>query len=71
MARCVVCKRKLKVFEFKLCSCGKDVCMLHKEKTQHDCSSSKDINLEKITSCLLYTSPSPRDGLLSRMPSSA
>ena len=25
----------------------------------------------KIISCLLYTSPSPRDGLLSRMPSSA
>ena len=25
----------------------------------------------KVTSCLLYTSPSPRDGLLSRMPSSA
>ena len=24
-----------------------------------------------ITPCLLYTSPSPRDGLLSRMPSSA
>ena len=24
-----------------------------------------------ITNCLLYTSPSPRDGLLSRMPSSA
>ena len=24
-----------------------------------------------ITDCLLYTSPSPRDGLLSRMPSSA
>ena len=23
------------------------------------------------TDCLLYTSPSPRDGLLSRMPSSA
>ena len=36
------------------------------------------INFEKRTdwkaifdSCLLYTSPSPRDGLLSRMPSSA
>ena len=32
------------------------------------------INLGKrvvITACLLYTSPSPRDGLLSRMPSSA
>ena len=24
-----------------------------------------------VDSCLLYTSPSPRDGLLSRMPSSA
>ena len=26
---------------------------------------------EAYTDCLLYTSPSPRDGLLSRMPSSA
>ena len=26
---------------------------------------------ERDGSCLLYTSPSPRDGLLSRMPSSA
>ena len=25
----------------------------------------------KTSTCLLYTSPSPRDGLLSRMPSSA
>ena len=25
----------------------------------------------RISACLLYTSPSPRDGLLSRMPSSA
>ena len=25
----------------------------------------------RLTACLLYTSPSPRDGLLSRMPSSA
>ena len=25
----------------------------------------------KVQACLLYTSPSPRDGLLSRMPSSA
>ena len=25
----------------------------------------------RVTCCLLYTSPSPRDGLLSRMPSSA
>ena len=28
-------------------------------------------NYEGAYSCLLYTSPSPRDGLLSRMPSSA
>ena len=27
--------------------------------------------MERHWSCLLYTSPSPRDGLLSRMPSSA
>ena len=26
---------------------------------------------DQVISCLLYTSPSPRDGLLSRMPSSA
>ena len=26
---------------------------------------------QKVRGCLLYTSPSPRDGLLSRMPSSA
>ena len=28
-------------------------------------------NTTGVKSCLLYTSPSPRDGLLSRMPSSA
>ena len=29
------------------------------------------MEFERVISCLLYTSPSPRDGLLSRMPSSA
>ena len=29
------------------------------------------VEFERFDSCLLYTSPSPRDGLLSRMPSSA
>ena len=29
------------------------------------------VPLDKNDICLLYTSPSPRDGLLSRMPSSA
>ena len=32
---------------------------------------SLGINLLMYLTCLLYTSPSPRDGLLSRMPSSA
>ena len=27
--------------------------------------------IDELYTCLLYTSPSPRDGLLSRMPSSA
>ena len=30
-----------------------------------------DIKKSQPLDCLLYTSPSPRDGLLSRMPSSA
>ena len=30
-----------------------------------------EVNVGDFISCLLYTSPSPRDGLLSRMPSSA
>ena len=29
------------------------------------------VEMGQVGSCLLYTSPSPRDGLLSRMPSSA
>ena len=44
----------------------------------HDCTHvifGLDISIEQEASCsmdcLLYTSPSPRDGLLSRMPSSA
>ena len=38
--------------------------------TEYDVTLSPDAgNSNKI--CLLYTSPSPRDGLLSRMPSSA
>ena len=33
---------------------------------------SKELGVEyKVYSCLLYTSPSPRDATLSRMPSSA
>ena len=32
---------------------------------------NSDLQPDWIWGCLLYTSPSPRDGLLSRMPSSA
>ena len=31
----------------------------------------KELHPDTYKTCLLYTSPSPRDGLLSRMPSSA
>ena len=31
----------------------------------------KEVDFHRTIACLLYTSPSPRDGLLSRMPSSA
>ena len=34
-------------------------------------SSSRGRPRQRLPTCLLYTSPSPRDGLLSRMPSSA
>ena len=35
------------------------------------CHWGADFFINVYTNCLLYTSPSPRDGLLSRMPSSA
>ena len=39
--------------------------------TSYDNTSESKLNDTSLISCLLYTSPSPRDGLLSRMPSSA
>ena len=38
---------------------------------KNDIILSDKLNHASIIDCLLYTSPSPRDGLLSRMPSSA
>ena len=35
------------------------------------CESKGEKEYSQVEVCLLYTSPSPRDGLLSRMPSSA
>ena len=37
----------------------------------HDSPLETQVQTRRFRSCLLYTSPSPRDGLLSRMPSSA
>ena len=34
-------------------------------------NAALDAGISYFDTCLLYTSPSPRDGLLSRMPSSA
>ena len=41
------------------------------EKYEAFVASGGVMDGEKLDACLLYTSPSPRDGLLSRMPSSA
>ena len=49
---------------------------LGKQIAVHDADAERYVHLgatsqDVMDSCLLYTSPSPRDGLLSRMPSSA
>ena len=45
------------------------------EADRLEAAAARDTEAEELAerwwSCLLYTSPSPRDGLLSRMPSSA
>ena len=41
------------------------------EEIKEHHNTSKTIDISHLGNCLLYTSPSPRDGLLSRMPSSA
>ena len=43
----------------------------HSFVAQLDAARTIDLAFEVPGTCLLYTSPSPRDGLLSRMPSSA
>ena len=41
------------------------------EDAIEDYTKAIEIEPNSVFACLLYTSPSPRDGLLSRMPSSA
>ena len=45
-----------------------DFCKAFNAETQ---STEQGLPVPVVITCLLYTSPSPRDGLLSRMPSSA
>ena len=47
------------------------VIIVGNDPASHVYVNSKVRMCERIGICLLYTSPSPRDGLLSRMPSSA
>ena len=54
---------KVKVADIKYLASNK-VFLLSLERTKIETDQADKI-------CLLYTSPSPRDGLLSRMPSSA
>ena len=54
-------KSRIKVFEFE-----------HgKTSVPYTCTQCEEAWCLHACPCLLYTSPSPRDGLLSRMPSSA
>ena len=43
----------------------------HRTANVNEYSTRYSLAIESASTCLLYTSPSPRDGLLSRMPSSA
>ena len=64
-------------FRFQIIQCDNDnisstlteISEMIKYDTMNICVDN--IKTLKSYSCLLYTSPSPRDGLLSRMPSSA
>ena len=48
-----------------------DIPDVSKHNLNYDGTRAIDGGAAEFRNCLLYTSPSPRDGLLSRMPSSA
>ena len=50
---------------------GDDMSVAYMSLLSHEDLILTSVTSPKINTCLLYTSPSPRDGLLSRMPSSA
>ena len=62
-----LCHLKKKDY-FELCG----TCVACKDEGQKlELKEKEKWYVDEVKSCLLYTSPSPRDGLLSRMPSSA
>ena len=57
-------------------ACAMEGCHVCQAQTGRTFACGRDAGVESqvavyFDACLLYTSPSPRDGLLSRMPSSA
>ena len=49
----------------------KEIIFFQGEEILNKFDEKRIFGKELTNACLLYTSPSPRDGLLSRMPSSA
>ena len=67
--------KTLKIFLFRKYIKTKEYCKSIKDRVTESRESHDSLPIQvksaKLWNCLLYTSPSPRDGLLSRMPSSA
>ena len=63
-------KIQAEVVNGKCPTCDQFTTLVGLDKAFYRCMTCGS-DLEQHVNCLLYTSPSPRDGLLSRMPSSA
>ena len=61
----------INAFQNSFDRCGLDTVLVDADSGAIGGKDSKEFILVSPSGCLLYTSPSPRDGLLSRMPSSA
>ena len=75
MGTVIQLKNQINNSYFQLKDSVEDKLLLVEERVKSKLISNVDL-VQKMTdyhlnTCLLYTSPSPRDGLLSRMPSSA
>ena len=59
------------VIRLELIEPGAATCVYQAKACSHTDQPVRKFKDGLVMNCLLYTSPSPRDGLLSRMPSSA